>query len=190
MIQRVQSFYLLLVLASFVILTLGTDVFTVVVKEKDQFEMTSHGNVYGVQKDIFLKGELTDKNLQSLRSTTEKVDIEKEMKGISTYSFPFYIITILLSLLTILVIMGYKNLNRQQHLSRLLFILNLILFGTSIVLYKSMENSVLAIFDEDKTAVQLGLGFYCIAIALAFSFLALLGIRRDVKIISSINRLR
>jgi hypothetical protein len=190
MIQRVQSLYLLLTLGALIFLSIGTDVFVTEVAQKDQFDIISHGNVYGVQKDLHVHGELTDKNIQLLKEATGKVDIDGDMKGIPTFYFPFYSITILLAMLTTVVLLGYKNLHRQIKLGRLLFILNFLLFGTSIVLYSFLRSSTIPESVDYTTSTHLAFGFYCIVIALSFSFLANIGIRRDLRLIKSIDRIR
>lgn len=190
MIQRVQSIYLLLTLVALIFLSIGTDVFVTKAEQKDQFEMICHGNGYGVQRDIYLKGELTDENTELLKHATGKIEIIDKMEGVPTFYFPFYSITILLSMFTVVVLMGYKNLKRQLQLGRILFVVNFILFGVSIVLYNLLKSNTLPESDAYTVSAQLGFGFYCIIIALAFSFLANIGIRRDLRLIKSIDRIR
>lgn len=190
MIQRVQSIYLLLTLAALIFLSVGTDVFVTKAKQENQFEMISHGNVYGVQKDVYIQGDLNDHNLELLRTATGKVDFVETMEGIPTFYFPFYSITILLSMLCVVVLLGYKNLKRQLKLGRILFVLNFILFGATIVLYNVLRSNTLPASEEYTVSAQLGFGFYCIVVALAFSFLANIGIRRDLRLIKSIDRIR
>ena len=133
---------------------------------------------------------MTDENISLLREATGKVDIDGDMKGIPTYYFPFYSITILLAMLTTVVLLGYKNLKRQLKLGRLLFVLNFMLFGVTIALYYLLRSSTIPESADYTSSAQLAFGFYCIVIALAFSFLANIGIRRDVRLIKSIDRIR
>lgn len=190
MIQRVQTLYLLLTLIALVALSFGLDFLTVEAKVDNQYEVYSHGNVKGVQKDVILKGELTEENMHALRLAVDKADIEPQMMNVSTYSFPFYIGTILLSLLTISTILSYKKLKRQQQLARLVFVLNLIMFFVVVIASDRITSSVVPGISADQVVSKLDTGFYFLCIAVAFSFMALLGIRRDVKIISSLDRLR
>ena len=190
MIQRVQSLYLLLTLGALIFLSVGTDVFVTEVMQKDQFDMISHGNVYGVQKDLHVHAELTDENISLLREATGKVDIDGDMKGVPTFYFPFYSITILLAMLTTVVLLGYKNLKRQHKLGRLLFVLNFILFGATIALYYLLRSNTIPESADYSSSTYLAFGFYCIVTALAFSFLANIGIGRDVRLIKSIDRIR
>ncbi|HLW30173.1 MAG TPA: DUF4293 family protein [Brumimicrobium sp.] len=190
MIQRVQTLYLLLTLAALIFLTVGTDVFVTTLKQTDQFEIISHGNVYGVQKDVYIEGELTDENIEFLKAATDKIEFVETMENLPTFYFPFYSITILLSMLTTVVLLGFKNLKRQLQLGRMLFVFNFILFGVSIVFYNFLRGSTLPDSEDYIASAQLGFGFYCIVIALAFSFLANIGIRRDLRLIKSIDRIR
>lgn len=190
MIQRVQSIYLLLTLIALIFLSIGTDVFVTTAEQKGQFEMISHGNGYGIQKDVYVKGDLTEENLSLLQQATGKVGIIDKMEGVPTFYFPFYSITILLAMLTTVVLLGYKNLKRQLKLGRMLFVLNFLLFGATIVFYNLLKSNTLPESDQYTVSAQLGFGFYCIIIALAFSFLANIGIRRDVRLIKSIDRIR
>src|SRR5690554_7651280 len=80
MIQRVQTLYLLLTLAALIFLTVGTDVFVTTLKQTDQFEIISHGNVYGVQKDVYIEGELTDENIEFLKAATDKIEFVETME--------------------------------------------------------------------------------------------------------------
>ncbi|HZH86250.1 MAG TPA: DUF4293 family protein [Brumimicrobium sp.] len=190
MIQRVQSLYLLLTLGALIFLSIGTDVFVTEVMQKDQLDIISHGNVYGVQKDVYLHGELSDQNIELLKTATGKIEFAEKMEGIPTFYFPFYSITILLAMLTTVVLLRFKNIKQQLKLGRLLFILNFLLFGTSIVLYNFLRSNTIPESSDYITSTHLAFGFYCIVIALSFSFLANIGIRRDLRLIKSIDRIR
>lgn len=191
MIQRVQSLYLLLVLIALVMVTIGTDVFVTQVNKKDSFELVTHANVYGVQRDFTMSGTPDEADERFIMSALEKVEVpEENRKGIPTFYFPFYSLGILLSMLTVVVLLSYKNLKRQIKLGRILFILNFLSFGAVLVLYYLLRNETSSLSETYSVSNQLGFGFYCIVIATAFSFLANIGIRRDIKLIQSIDRIR
>ena len=118
------------------------------------------------------------------------VDVQDEMLNVSTYKFPFYIFSGIILLLGIFTLMNFKNLKKQQGLARAFFILNLLTFVVSIFLYKSLVENILTDADGVKVVTELGTGFYGICIATAFSFMAILGIRRDVNLLKSIDRIR
>jgi len=190
MIQRVQSLYLILTLAALVVLTLGQDVFESTVVKPDAFALKTHANVFGVQKDIVINGELVRDDEVFIKTALEKVDVPKETVGIPTFYFPFFSITILLSMLTVVVLMSYKNLKRQLKLGRVLFVFNLLSFAVAVMFYYILMSHTSGLEDSYVVNNTLGLGFYCIAIATAFSFLANIGIRRDLRLIQSIDRIR
>lgn len=191
MIQRLQSVYLLLVLAAMITLSLGVTVFENTTQKKGSFVLTTTANVYGVQEGLKVNGELAIEDKDVLRQTLDIVNIENGVENVPTFYFPFYSITILLSMFTLVVLMGYKKLERQLKLGRVLFIVNFLAFGVVLLLYYQLMGSN---GFEDKEWVEihhgLGLGFYCIVFALAFSFLANTGIKRDLKLIKSIDRIR
>lgn len=191
MIQRVQNLYLFLTLAALVVVTIGTDVFVSNIAKENAFEMTTHGNVYGVQRDIVISDGITQRDAEFVKASIEKVELPSEdLNGIPTFYFPFYSIGILLAMLTTLTILSYKNLKRQIKLGRALFVLNFLMFGTTLVLYYFLKNETTELGDAYTVSNKLGFGFYCIVIATAFSFLGNIGIRRDIKLIQSIDRIR
>jgi len=105
---------------------------------------------------------------------------------ISTISFPLFIGLIALILLGFLTLMSYKNLNRQFKLGRMVFGLYFVLLISLFVL--SIYGSKLV--TEETTARKMGLGFLLVVIGFPFSFLANTGIKRDKKLLESLNRLR
>lgn len=190
MIQRVQSIYLILTLVALIFLSIGMDVFVTKVTEANQFEVISHGNVYGIQKDVYLKGEINDEVTAHIQQAIDKVEMMDTMENIPTFYFPFYAFTILLSMLTVVVLFGYKKLERQLKLGRLLFVLNFAMFVAVIVFYNLMKNNAFPYPEMYEISTELGFGFYCVVLALAFSFLANIGIGRDLRLIKSIDRIR
>lgn len=190
MIQRIQSVYLLIVLTSLILITIGSDVFVHRVKKEEVFELKAHANVYGVQKDFTITGDISEDDLILIKREVNKTEIENDMEGIPTNRIPFYSITIILSMLTVVVLFGYKNLERQMKLGRLLFVLNLLMFIGTTILYYSFKSTAFNDVAGVDTVTYLEFGFYCIAITVAFSFLANTGIKRDLKLIKSIDRIR
>tara|TARA_B100000508_G_scaffold141091_1_gene146325 strand:- start:59616 stop:60191 length:576 start_codon:yes stop_codon:yes gene_type:complete len=191
MIQRVQNLYLFLALVALIIVTIGTDVFVTTIVKKESFELTTHANVYGVQRDISVSSDLEQKDAEFIKRSIEKVEVPSEdLNQIPTLYFPFYSIGILLSMLAAMTILSYKKLKRQIKLGRVLFVFNFLSFGTILVLYYLLKQETSELGEAYIVSNQLGFGFYCIVIATAFSFLANIGIRRDIKLIQSIDRIR
>ena len=75
MIQRVQTLYLFLVLVSLIMVTIGTDIFVTTVEKEETFTLTTHANVYGVQRDISIDGELNQKEAEFIKALIEKIGL-------------------------------------------------------------------------------------------------------------------
>lgn len=187
MIQRVQSIYLLLALVGLIIISLGFDVFSSKTIMGEAYQITSHANVYGIQKDLNIQGELTEVDENSIRLQMDRVEIE-DVENVPVVYFPFYSITILLSMFSVVVLLGYKNLERQMKLGRLLFIFCLLTFIGTGILYYFYKNSIFLEGAEQSTS--LGIGFFVLAASVAFVFLANTGVKRDLRLIKSIDRIR
>ena len=191
MIQRVQSIYILVTLIALITVTIGADVFINQVSKNGVFQLTTHANSFGVQRDVVIEGELNSDDAALIKETIEKIEVPKEnLKEIVTFYFPFFSVGILLSLLASLTLFSFKKLDRQIKFGRLLFIFNFLVFGTTLVLYYLLSQETSELTNDYTVSTQLGFGFYCIVIAVAFSFLANIGIRRDIKLLKSIDRIR
>ena len=186
MIQRIQSVYLFITLICLIIISLGVNVFTSSVHTPN-YAIETRANVYGVQKDVAILGELSTTDKENLRHQMDRVDVGEDMVNVPTFYFPFYTITILLSMLAVIVLLGYKNLKRQLKLGRLLFVLNFLLFLITGILFYIFRSGI---EKEGGEVAYLSFGFYIVTLAVAFSFLANSGINRDLKLIKSIDRIR
>ena len=106
--------------------------------------------------------------------------------NLSNQSKPFYIIGILMVLFIFYVTMSYKKLNTQLKLARfvsfayLAIIIALVIFGATGNQY----------FYDGNCTRELGAGFSLLVIGFPFCYLAQLGIKRDKKLLDSLNRLR
>ena len=94
--------------------------------------------------------------------------------------------TIALALLCFLCIMSYKNLQRQFKLGRMIFMLYFVSIVGIILLSFLGDNLI----DEADLKRELGLGFYLFIAGFPFSFLANVGIKRDKRLLDSLDRLR
>lgn len=116
--------------------------------------------------------------------------------GITSYSLdgkvlehkniPVYIGLIALILLSFLCLMAYKSLARQFKLGRTIFFLYL-LMTVSMVLLAILGDSMV---EGEHLKRELGLGFYLFVVGLPLSFMANTGIKRDKKLLESLDRLR
>ena len=82
--------------------------------------------------------------------------------------------------------MSYKTLEKQLKLARynsflyLISVLALVIFGASGGNY----------FFDGEGSRELGAGFSLIVVSFPFAYLAQLGVKRDKKLLESLNRLR
>ncbi len=107
-------------------------------------------------------------------------------KAIDHRTLPIVVGTIALALLCFICIMSYKNLNRQYKLGRTIFLLYFVgVIG--IVLLSFLGDGLLS---EAATKRELGLGFYLFIAGFPFTFLTNIGIKRDKRLLESLDRLR
>lgn len=160
MIQRVQTLYYAITMILLAVLLSGMEFFRFV-GEKTIYIFS----VYGVQ--------------------SEKVGSPNgKMEAIT--SMPFYLSVISFILFIFITLMGYKNLNRQFKLARGIFFIYLLLL-IAVIVFAVIGGGVLT---NEPTKRELGLGFLLFVLGFPFSFLAQLGIKRDKKLLDSLNRLR
>ncbi len=99
---------------------------------------------------------------------------------------PMVVGTIALALLCFICIMSFKNLNRQFKLGRMIFFLYFVSL-VGIILLSSLGDGMI---DEAETKRELGLGFYLFIAGFPFTFLANVGIKKDKRLLDSLDRLR
>ena len=160
MIQRVQTLYYAITMILLAILLSGIELFRFV-GEKTIYVFS----VYGIQI-----GKVGEKN-GSLEAAS---------------SIPFFITIISFILFIFITLMGYKNLNRQFRLARGIFFIYFILL-IAVIVFAVIGGGTLT---DEPTKRELGFGFLLFVLGFPFSFLAQLGIKRDKKLLDSLNRLR
>jgi hypothetical protein len=101
-------------------------------------------------------------------------------------SYPFYLGTIALALLCFICLMSYKNLERQFKLGRTVFFIYFLMLITVVLLSTFGD----ALIDVESKGREMGLGFILFVAGFPFTFLANTGIKRDKKLIASLDRLR
>ncbi|MBZ0243315.1 MAG: DUF4293 domain-containing protein, partial [Bacteroidales bacterium] len=97
---------------------------------------------------------------------------------------PLTILAAISVILPFMIIFMYKNLNGQLRLIRLSILFNLVLIGLIFFFYVAqIELVTVSEASYDK-------GIFLPLIALVFLFLSLRGVRKDIKLIRSADRLR
>lgn len=155
MIQRIQSLYLVLAIICLAIVTTGTAIFS---HEGKDFLMVF--SVFGIEK------------------------FDAAHKSIELISYPYFMSTSILILLSILCLLSYKNLKNQI---KLIKIINTIYLMLILLLFLFL---FFAKFSDNSQFPSLKLGFYLLILGFPFIFLAYLGIKKDKNLLDSLNRLR
>lgn len=101
-------------------------------------------------------------------------------------SMPFFVGMIALILLCFLCIMSYKNLDRQLKLGRTIFFLYLVSVIAMVILSIVGDSFI----EEENLSREMGLGFILFVAGFPFTFLANVGIKRDKRLLDSLDRLR
>jgi hypothetical protein len=115
--------------------------------------------------------------------------------GLTVGSFPMSYVFIGLSALTLVCIFLFKKRPRQLLLTRLNFILHLLLVLAIYSFYyfgSSLVESGVTIPDGGTVEVVffMELGFFFLIPTIAFLFLAIRGIKRDENLVNSLDRIR
>ena len=101
-------------------------------------------------------------------------------------SMPIYITVIGLCLFAFMILMSYKNIKSQLKWARGLFYIYLLMVIFFLV-YSTIGKEV---YFENNATQELGLGYLFFVAGLPFSFLALIGVKKDKNLLDSLNRLR
>jgi len=115
----------------------------------------------------------------------EKIEIAKQ-QSISDHSYPFYLSIIGLVLYIFILLMRYKNLNLQLKMIRRLFFIYFLIV-VAFLLFSIYGSNVIG---EKEFKSEIGTGFIFLILPFPLIFLAQLGIKRDKKLLDSLNRLR
>lgn len=160
MIQRIQTLYLLLAFLA-IALTFFFDMC--------QFALEGSDRLFFM--DLF-----------SIR------DAADEGVGVPAYRTWNIVLLSFTGLLLMLAIFSYKQRKRQLKLVHFSYLLEA---GTIVLFFFSMEASVQRLpIEEGTVATSYGMGWLMPAVAVAFSFLAARGIKKDEELVRSVDRLR
>jgi Flp pilus assembly protein TadB len=190
MLQRIQTVYILVAIAALITLTLGVDVYSYKLSKTDSAEFVFHVNSYGIQIDGAISEQISDEDQKALTQLLKIQNKTERVSGLSYTSFPFYSISLFLAMITIAALLTFKKLPTQLRLGRMAFFFNLIILIFTVVFYYTLRNQFNDMLDGAEMNSYLGIGFFCIIISTAFLFLANIGIKRDLDLIKSIDRIR
>lgn len=100
--------------------------------------------------------------------------------------FSGYFVGMGLMVLGIVTLFLYKNPKRQHKIGRMYFYTYFLVLVSALIILSIGESKV----ASDITGRQLNLGFFLFVAGLPFAFLANVGIKRDKKLLESLDRLR
>lgn len=159
----------------------------------------------GVHFELVVDGELQDLSKEITEIENKIAEAGAEGKFVDTQTlermkegipFPLYIPFMLLICLNIWIILSYKKLKRQLSLARFNTFLCLLVAAGTIIgfsLGTTIGGQILKAekFTDDMTITTgMGPGFFAAVATLAFALLAQISIKRDLKLIQSIDRIR
>ena len=110
----------------------------------------------------------------------------KEASSSMFKSIPIYLSVIGLCLFLFMTLMSYKNLKRQLKWARSCTFLYALFVSASIVFYYTGGGFI----TVGEYVRELGLGYALLIAGFPFCFLAQLGIKKDKKLLDSLDRLR
>lgn len=204
MLQRIQTIYLILTIAClFVASFTSIGIYTF---EENDVAISALVGGQGVEFELAVDGEVQD-------LSKEITELEKEInqRGGAPISFgqadtltklkegiplPLYIPFMLLICLNIWIILSYKKLKRQLSLARFNTILCLLLVIAAIVGFSLGEEIGARMLNSENLTEEItistgmGAGFFAAIATFPFALLAQMSIKRDLKLIQSIDRIR
>lgn len=197
MLQRIQTIYLSIFVALSAVLLSGISILDFqATGEFVQEPITltiSALNIEGTGK-LNLPDGSASQFAQEMKNLPFTFSTENQTFAYNNSS-PLLIVQILLTLFAVMTIVGYKNLKRQLRLARATFFLTLLyVVGVMAMVYFALDyvNPYLdeIPLEELKVTRNTHVGFYIICAMLPFAYLAQMGIKRDLNLIKSLDRLR
>lgn len=205
MLQRIQTIYLIIIIAClFVASFASTGIYTF---QEDKVEMSAIVSAQGVNFELIVDGEVKDlsKEIEELEADLRESGVIENNKIITPgtlkkikngIQLPLYIPFLMLICLNIGIIFSYKKLKRQLSLARLNTFLCILLAAGTIIVFSLGKAIGGQLFEMEKFASELtittgmGAGFFAAVATLPFALLAQISIKRDLKLIQSIDRIR
>ncbi len=197
MLQRIQTIYLLILIALSAVMLSGFDVLEFKAESdvlKDPFSIVlSAQKIQGSAELQLSEKELSDFS-QEIKKTPFSFDENQQVITLSKTS-PLLFIQIVLTILALVNLLSYKNLKRQLRIARATMLVSLLyVIGIMAMVYFSLDYINPYLDQLPLESVQVSrithYGFYIICAQFPFAYLALMGIKRDVNLIKSLDRLR
>jgi len=197
MLQRVQTIYLLLFIGISAALLSGIAIIGFNASGEyinDDFSLELNTLKIEALGQLKVPQEAIDEFEKNIKKTPFSFNRTNQMLSLSLFS-PLLIVQIILLALSVFTLIGYKNIKRQLRLARLTFLLTLI-YVVFIMLFAYFGLQIARPYIEELPfdSVQVSrltyFGFYLVCTLLPFSYLAVLGVKRDYTLVRSVERLR
>lgn len=187
MIQRAQSIYYLIAIVSLIFVTSGATIFSYNSSNQSGNGFYFKVNSYGIQ----VSGEMDEINFKQITNDSFRAyfDEDGQITKTTYHKFPFYIFSILLTFILTITLLRYKKRETQLRLGRLSFFIAFMGFLFITISFYLVKSS-LEEFTGSPLINKLGLGFFLFVFVVSFTFLGNLGVRKDIKILKSIDRIR
>ena len=197
MIQRIQTVYLVIATALIIWAGLGTSFATFNASIPDSEDHINFNfNGYGWQaKTCFIATDsLNSQQNQDIQEEGISLTTKND-STISTNYLPIYSVFLILSILFLVTIFFYKNLKKQMRFAKIsIFFLLLIIIALSLYIMlipDSLIEYCTSVFSKTwEVKSNLGMEFYLLCSAVPFAFLGIMGIRKDIKLLQSLDRIR
>ncbi len=109
-----------------------------------------------------------------------------------SYTWPLIVLTILMTILPIFAIFKYKKRELQVKLCHLVMLLNLVFIGIVFLYYDNDIQQIIAAVEGDSYELDVAYFFGMVLplVNLVLEILAVRGIKKDIELLKSIDRLR
>lgn len=109
-----------------------------------------------------------------------------------SYTWPLVVLTILMTILPIFAIFKYKKRELQVKLCHLVMLLNLVFIGIVFLYYDNDIQQIIAAVEGDSYELDVAcfIGMVLPLVNLVLEILAVRGIKKDIELLKSVDRLR
>ena len=110
----------------------------------------------------------------------------------TTYTWPLVVLTVLMTLVPLVTIFLYKKRELQVRLCRIDMLLTVIFIGLVFLYYENDLTKVIAAVEGDEYQLDVAyfVGMAMPLVSLILDILAIRGIKKDIELLKSIDRLR
>lgn len=110
----------------------------------------------------------------------------------ATYTWPLVVLTILMAVASLVTIFLYKKRELQVRLCRLNMLVNIIFIGLVFLYYEADIQKIIAAVEGDEYQLDVAYFFGMVIplVNLILEILAIRGIKKDIELLKSVDRLR